>query len=323
MKFQRRDFASYNPGEFHIDALLTGMLIGYRPQGLIGDQIFPLVPVTKQSNIFPKIDRGAWFRRPTTLRAPGTAPENVRYTVSSDTYFCDNFELGTDIPFETLDNADSPQDPATQGAEFLVDQLMIDQEVRIAQAAWAGCGSSQALTGANAWNDFGGSDPLTNFETAQQAIRQSTHYKPNLAVIPELTWIKLRRHPDIVRAIFPGAGIGGVASPQQLANLLGIDRVLIPEAIQNTGADGLADVFTDVWSTSVVLAYVPPRPGIMVPTFGYAFRWTGPNIGPGNFAVERRRDTKRKTEELQTGYYQDEKIVAPELGFLIATGITG
>jgi hypothetical protein len=103
-----------------------------------------------------------------------------------------------------------------------------------------------------------------------------------------------------------------------------VDKVIVAEPIKNTSEEGQGDSFTDVWSTNVILAHVAPRPGIMVPTFGYTFRWTGPNIGangPRNFGMYTERDDKRKVQYLQTGYYQDERIVAPELGFQILTGI--
>jgi len=317
--------ADFNPQDFHIDSFITTLLIGYRPQGMIGPEVFPVVPVAKQSNVFAKIDKGNWFRQPQTLRAPGTAPKEVRYTVSSDTYFARNYELSTVVPWETTDNADPPHEPAVRAGEFLLDQLNLDYEIRLQNAVVNGCGSSQSLTGAAAWSNFAGSDPLTNVETGMESIRGTTGINPNRMVIPWKVWLKLRRHPDIVRAVFPGAGVGGVATEQQVAALFGIDRVLIPRAIRVTNPEGITpDTFADVWSTNVILYYAAPAPGVMVTTFGSTFLWTGANIGnnqPANFTVMRRQNPKIKSEEMQTGYYQDEKIVAPELGFLIGTGI--
>lgn len=314
-----------SPGDFHHDTLISNLLVGYRPRGMIADRVFPVIPVAKESNTYPRIDRGNWFRLPTTQRAPGTAPHEVRYTVSSDTYRTVNYELSTVVDWETIDNADAPFEPLVRGGEFLVDQLMLDFENRTATRAWATVGSSSTLTGASAWDNFLNSDPLTDLEVAREAVRATTGFVPNQAIVPEKTWLKVRRHPDIVRAVFPGAGVGGIVSTAQFADLIGVGEVIVPGTIKNTGGAGLADAFVDVWSTSTLLLYTDPRPGIMRPSFGAAFRWGGPNIGmggPGAFAIERRRDTKRKVEELQTGYYQDEKTIAPELGFLIATGIT-
>jgi hypothetical protein len=318
--------------DWHLDTFITNLLVGYRPRGLIADQLFPIVPVKHQTNAFGKIDKGAWFRIPTTLRAPNTAPREVNFTISSDNYFATNYALATGVPFEVLDNADPPFEPLQRHAEFLVDQLNLDFENRVFQRATSGVGSSLVLTGANAWADFVNSDPLTNIDVANEAIRQTTGYHANVAVIGTRAWLKLRRHPDIVRALYPGAGVGGTETLQAFAELIGVDRVLVGETIKNSagevwgaaGNDSTTTSFSDVWSTHFLLAYVAPAPGIMTPSFGVAFRWTGPNVGasgPGNFAIERKRDTDLGRELLRTSYYQDEKIIAPELGFLIQTGI--
>lgn len=317
-----------NPGDQHIDSLLTNLLIGFKPEGMIGDVLFPVVNVQKQSGIYAKVDKGNWFRIPDTNRAPGTAPREVSYTVSSDTYFAPNYELATTVAWETIDNADVPHRPLQRSAELVQTNLLLDFEQRVATTAWAGVGASATKTGTAAWNDLLNSDPLSDYETARETIRSTTGKKPNLCILPEKVLLKLRRHPDIVRAAYPGAGVGGLVTADQIGQILdptGSMRVVVPGAIKNTSAPGQADAFSDVWSTSVILAYVDPNPSPMQPTFGLAFEWSGPNIGagsPGGFAVQRRSDSKRKAEEIQMGYYRDEKIVASELGYLIATGIT-
>ena len=311
--------------DFHIDSLLTNLLVGFTPDGLIAPGIFPVVNVTKQTGIYAKVDKDAWYRQPSTLRAPGTAPREVNYTVSSATYNAPNYELGTTVAWEVIDNADVPHQPMGLSAQLVKTNLLLDFEIRVRNKVVASVGSATTLSGTSAWSDFANSDPITDGEVAQEAIRSTTGMYANTMIMPQKTYLKMRRHPDIVRFLYPGAGVGGTATADQLASVFGVDRILVPKAIQNTAAEGATATFTDVWSTSCVLAYVAPAPGLMVPSYGYSFRWSGPNIGagsPGNFAVQRRSDSKRKAEELQLGFYQDEGIVAAELGFRIDTGIT-
>lgn len=316
-----------DPREFHVDGFLSNLVTGFRPRDFIADQIFPVVPVNKQSNLFATIPKGNWFRTDVSNRAPGTLANEISYTVGSDTYFAPNYELRHKIPWETLDNADAPFQPLQTGTELLITKHSLNLEVRVEQTLAAGIGSSAILTGANAWSDFANSDPIGNIETAQNAIQSTTGLDPNLAVIGRKAWQKIRRHPDIVQRVFPGAGIGGTVDLAAFASLIGVDKVLIGKTIKNTSVEGVGsnDTFTDVWSTNVHLLYVDPNPrGDMVATFGLSFLWTGPNIGskgPGNWQVERKRDDDIKSDWLRTGYYQDEKIISPELGYTIRTGI--
>src|SRR5882762_7014362 len=128
--------------DLHLDNFLTNILIAYKPQGLIADQIAPVVPVRKQTDVYAQIDRGNWFRIPNTLRAPTAKPREVSYTVSSGMYLCRNYELATVIAYETIDNADPPHDPLARAGEFLIDQLMLDFETRVYSVVTAGVGSS-------------------------------------------------------------------------------------------------------------------------------------------------------------------------------------
>lgn len=316
--------ADVTPGIVHINQLASEYSLAYTVTGAIAPQVMPAVQVAKQTNRYAIIDKGAWLRRPTTGRNPGEKPKSARFAVSSDSYLCDNYALGYDIPYETLDNADNPLRPVLDGTEFLRTQLAIDYEVRVANTMATGVGSSQTLTGVNAWSDYANSDPILNVRTGRQAIRATTGLTPNLAIIGQKAWDVVQYHPDVVRAVFPGGGGGGTVSMQQFASFLQVDKVLVGGMVYNTAVEGQTDAFTDVWSTHLYLAYVAPNPGLNTPTFGLTFNWVGQNIGrnqPTNFQVMQKDDDEAGVRRIWTGYHADEKIVAPELGFQIRTGI--
>ena len=103
-----------------------------------------------------------------------------------------------------------------------------------------------------------------------------------------------------------------------------IEKALVGGMVYNAGVEGAADSYVDVWSTQVFLAYVAMNPGLNTPTFGLSFNWVGQNIGrnqPTNFQVMQKDDDEAGVRRIWTGYHCDEKIVAPELGFRIDTGI--
>jgi hypothetical protein len=315
--------------DYHIDTFLTNILIGYRPVGLIADQIFPVVPVKKQSDVIPIVDRANWLRIDDTKRAPATKAKEGTFSVSSITYFCKNYAFAHVTPYEVLANADAPHQPTQRAGEFVIDRLMLDFEKRVADTLAGGVGSSTTLTGTDIWSDFANSDPLTQIEIKYNAIKDTTGYVPNVCVIGRKSWQKTRRHPDIVRAAagLGTAGVGGVVTQEQFANLIGVEKVLVPGAVINTANEGATATYADIWSASMfVLAYVAPTPGLMVPTFGYGFNWVVPGVstggGPGAFTLERKRDDDIGAEFVRSAYYQDEKIIAAELGAMIHTGIT-
>ena len=48
----------------HIDQPLSNMAINYRPSGFIGDQVFPVVSVQKQSDLYVIYEQADLYRAP-------------------------------------------------------------------------------------------------------------------------------------------------------------------------------------------------------------------------------------------------------------------
>lgn len=312
------------PRDAHLNQFVRGLLIGHRPVGMIAEDVLPVVPVNKETDTYPIISKDDWLRRPDTRRSQNEAAKQVNFSVSSDTYQAVNYALGTRVSYELQDNADPPYAPLRDAGTFLIDQLMLDYEIRTQSTVTAGVGSSVALTGGDAFSDFANSDPLEQVRIGREAIRSTTGRIPNTLICPEQTLQVLKNHPDLIRAAFPGAGVGGQVGAAQLASVFDIPRVLVPSTIYNTAREDVAGTYTDVWSTSMTLLHVAP-PALFSTTYGSSFRWGGPKIGtggPGNFNVFTKEDTERSSTGMWTGYYQDEKIIAPELGYRIDTGIT-
>jgi hypothetical protein len=69
-----------------------------------------------------------------------------------------------------------------------------------------------------------------------------------------------------------------------LAASFDVDRVIVSKAVYNTTAEqvlggqggaGTAGTFSFIASKSALLCHAAPAPGIMVPTAGYVFAWSG------------------------------------------------
>ena len=63
-----------NSSNVHVDAVLTNISIAYMQDqsNFIASQVFPEVPVDKQSDKFFVFDKNSWFRDEAQKRAPGT-----------------------------------------------------------------------------------------------------------------------------------------------------------------------------------------------------------------------------------------------------------
>lgn len=306
--------------DIHIDVPLSNVAINYRPTGMIADMVFPIAPVQKQSDRLVVFSRAEALRTEEDRRAPATEANKIRRTVSSETYFADNYALKYPVTIEDRKNADPvyAQELYNGAARYVTDKLYLNWENRVATQCTntANVGSSSAVS--SAWSDNTNSDPLADVNTALDNVADSTGIRPNRVVFGEQAWREFRRNTIVRNLLGKGDSQvgGGYAKKEEVANLLEVDQVLVGGSYINTGAEGLAESLSQMWADNVLCYYAPMTPSIDVPSFGYSMRWTVAGI-PNMQAERHPFDGKTKSEEVEVGYYQDEKIVGSEYGFLI------
>lgn len=307
--------------DLHVDAVLSNILISRRPAGYIADQLVPILPVAKQSNFYYKRNykESLGWTPNLTARAPGTSAKEVFWSVSSDTYYAKNYALGSYWTAEDLANADDPISLDTETGEFVTDRLLIDFEMRVAQLQNTSTNVFTTTHVATPWSNTTGSRPYDDITDQIELFRQQNTIKPNVAVIPEQVMSKLRKNDQIRDLLFGDRG--GVATDQQLASLLGLEKLLVPAAFVNTAGPGETFAgsgnLSAAWPNTMLLAYVSPLPGRKVDTWVQGFRWTNPELGQP-WAVRRLPyDNKKKRQDIDVQYYQDEKIISAELCFRV------
>jgi len=125
--------------------------------------------------------------------------------------------------------------------------------------------------GTSQWSDFSGvSDPIADIEAAKEAVRIKIGKRPNTVAVGAAVWAKLRQHPKIIDRIkWTGSDS---ATPEMVANLFGVKRLLVGDAIYDNGG-----TFSDVWGKFAVVSYTElgPLRELGVPSFGYTYRLNG------------------------------------------------
>jgi hypothetical protein len=304
----------------HHDAPLTNVAIKAFAggEGYVGQSLFPTVPVGKQSDRYFVIDKDSWILVPKTFRAPKTSPRRIEWKVSSDAYFCDNFALAGDNAKEDLANADIALALRENTTMVVTEGLLRDLEVRIANlvTSISNVGSGVALTGAAKWGDYVSSDPIADVTTAHAFIRQRTGLLANTLVMDEDTYQVVRRHP-VLLDMFKYTS-GGLLTDDQIRNVFKVGTLLTAQGIKNNAAEGATASIVNIWGNVALLARIEPGVTLKTATFGLAYRWQPADI-PGPMQVLRYDDPDpgKKAETIEVGYYQDEKIVARDLAYVI------
>lgn len=309
--------------DVHIDVPLSRVAVQAFSTGtFVGPALFPIVPVGKQSDMYYVIDKASWMRAAgTTLRAPKTAPRRVEFSVSSDTYFAHNYALAGENALEVIANADNAIDLRRRTANKVTGDLAVDMEVRIANKVTSitNIGSGIALAGTAKWSDFLSSDPISDVTTGHAFIRNTTGLMANTMLLDYDTHRIVRRHP-VLLDMFKYTQ-GGFLNDAELREVFDVERILIGNAIRNVAQEGQAASMVNIWGNNCLLCHVDnAAPGLETQTFGLGFRWTPDGIpAPMQASVYNDPDPGRKTEIVEVGYYQDEKIVAKDLAYLIGS----
>lgn len=308
--------------DLHIDRPLSQVAMRYRPMGFIADQIAPTVPVNNQSDSFYVWNIEDVYRIVDDYRAPGREARRITRSLSSDTFFCKNYALKESIVYEDMVNADAKEIFANRSAaaEAVLDQLYLNWEYRVAMQVTSGsnCGSYSAV--ASAWSDKDNSDPIGNIDTGIENIAGLTGFRANSIIYGRNAWKSFRRHNDVIKAIFGNSAVGKARVPtfDGVRALFDVDRVLVGGAYYNSSQENQSASLASLWDDMCLIYYAPMTPRKDVPSFMYSFDWN--KVKGFNRMAQVFDEPKRGAEDVQVGYYQDEKITGASLSFLI-TGV--
>lgn len=314
--------------DVHVNALLTQMSIAHmnKDEHYVADRLFPQVGVDKQSDLYATYQRGDFFQGSEDaqamrelLRAPGTRAAVAGYAISSNSFRCDNFAVGVEIPDELRSNADAVFELDNE-ATILGSQIQLIRRER----AWANAFMTTSVWGtdktvANKWSDYGASDPFTDLEDGLDAVESETGDRPNKLAMGAIVWRRMKHHPDFIDRIKGGATTSNPAmmTRQQLAAMLEIDEVLVARASYRSSAEGATLALSRIFDDDAILLFANPTVGRMTPTAGVTFFWKPLTGGALQFVRKYRQEPERK-DVLEVHSYMDQVVTEAESGYFFS-----
>lgn len=324
------------PGDVHVNTPLTNISIAYlqNAANFVAAQVFPNIPVGKQSDRYYTYERGDFNRDEMEERAPGTESAGSGYRLdNTPTYYAPVYAFHKDIPDQVRSNADAMLNQDREAVAFVTHKALIKRE-KIWASRYFGSGIwTNNITGVASapsagqvlrWNDAN-SNPIEDVRLGKRVVLESTGFVPNTLVLGRAVFDALLDQPDIIDRIKYGqtAGAPAMASRDSLARLFEVDRILVSDAIENTAKEGQNATHSFIMGKKALLCYSAPSPGLMTPSAGYTFSWTG-HLGAGN---EGNRIKQFRLEQLASDRVEIEmafdcKLVAADLGYFWDTIVT-
>lgn len=321
------------PGDVHVNTPLTNLSIAFFQQqgNFVADRVFPNVPVPKQGDRYYVYDRGYFNRDEMKKRAPGAESAGGHYTVdNTPTYFADDWAFHHDIPDQRRGNSDAVLDPDREATELVTIKALIRREKQwvsnyFTTSKWTtditGVAGVPGASQVKQWNDAA-SNPIEDVRAGKAKVLESTGFEPNALVLGYHVANALVDHPDIVDRVKYGQTPGSPARVTEatLSALFDIPTILIMKSIENTAAEGAANVHSFIGGKHALLVYAAPAPSIMTPSGGYTFSWTGfLGATPQGYRIKRFRMEPNASDRVEIEMAFDQKLVAADLGYFFTT----
>jgi hypothetical protein len=309
--------------EVHVSSLLTGFSVGYLQSltAYVADQVFPRMPVTKQSDKYATFALADFFRDSMRQRADGTESAGIDYTVSTDSYQTQLFALHMDIGRRVQANADAAHNPLQDATRILTQQELIKRERDWHTTFMTSTPWDTTVTGGTDFEEMGSasSDPIGFIGDQKLTIQTNTGFEPRTLVTTSKGWLKLRLHPDIVGRVDRGQTSGAAAPTKaDVAALLDLDNIHVSGATYNTAQQGIAASMARVNTNDALLCYVDPNPGLMSPTAGLTFVWTGDVQGAEGRTISTLELPTQKATRVEIESEWAHKVVSGALGTFIS-----
>lgn len=328
---------SGNPqaGDVHVNAPLTNISIAYIQDtaGFVADKVFPNIPVQKQSDRYYIYSRADFNRDEFEERAPGTESAGNGYDLdNTPTYYAPVQAFHKDIPDQVRSNSDSVLSPDRDATIFVTNKALIRRERTWATSyfkvgVWAnGSTGVDSAVGPGEflkWSDAN-STPIEDIRTAMRLVQETTGFKPNTFVCGKDVFDILIDHPEFIDRIKYNfaQGVAAVANETIIAQLFGLKNCFVMEAVYNAAARGEAEASGFIGGPNALLVYVTPTPGIMVPTGGYTFSWTGyTGATTMGMRISSFRMEWLKSDRVEGEMAYNQKLVGADLGYFFESAV--
>lgn len=305
----------------HVNRPLTNMSVAYLQdaKNFVAQRAFPRVTSPNKSNVYYTYPKAYWLTSQAQKRAAGAESAGSGYTLSTTTFNCERDAIHKDIDDPTRQNADQPLDLDREASLWGTQQLMLKMETAWATAYFAtSIWDNSGSQGGGAW-ELAASTPIEDIRTAKRTVLGNTGFVPNTLILGAKCFDNLIDHPDILDRI---KYTGTNRNPAQvdetaLAELFGIERVMVCRAVQNTVTEAKTPSYGFIAGTRhALLLYSAPSPGLYTPSGGYTFVWNGVPGGDNAFGMRIKsfRIERLESTRVEAEWWYNFGVVAADLG---------
>jgi hypothetical protein len=289
-------------------------------RGFIGLELMPVFDVPEQSADYPVIPIESLIKLQETTRAARGTYNRSDYDFETGTYSCQEYgweELVDDVEAALYRRFFDAEEVAVKRA---VDVLLRGQEARIAAAVFNTSNITGTAEVSTAWSTITAT-ARADVETAKAAMRAASGLIPNVMAMSYKVFRNTMKITEILSAMqyTNPIQIGGEEQQKSvLAQYFGVDRVIVGNAIKDSGKKGQSFTITDIWDDEYILLAKVSSGGqdLREPCLGRSFLWTADS--PQNLVTEQYREDARRSNVYRVRHNIDEAFIFAGAGYLMS-----
>jgi hypothetical protein len=293
--------------QLHVNQLLSNVSVQYKNEEYIADKVFPKIAVMKDTDLYRVYDRS--FKIPESKRAPKGVAKEFSFEFSTSSYALEQHALKDYVGVDEEENNDQGS-LEVDTVESLTDAIMRRMELSVASlfttTNWS---LNVSLAAASAWSSNTiTSDPVPVWDTGATTVINNSGKTPTFGILPRDGYIAIKNHVSVLDRI---KYTSSEVSKNMIQALIGVNELLVPTAVQDTAADGLAPVMSPFFADFAFLGWKPAGGGgIKTPSCGYMFERSAPRVRSW-------KDEERNATAIEVEIKYQPKIVASLTGYLI------
>lgn len=250
-------------------------------------RVFPTCPVQLPGGYFYTFSKADLARDNVHRKPDYGAVQPAVMGLSDSAYQCQvrqiliGLDKLTTLPFQRDGGA---FDPIRARVKMINEQLNQHLEIQFAknffqsgvwQNQWTGATSDNAAQKKFKKFDDAASDPINFIDSRMIEIRREGRKRPNKLVLGIETYVALKNHKSIAERIkYTGTNQSpAVVNEQVLAQIFGLEQVIVLDATYNAGGVGQEDMQYVCDAKSALLLYAPNEISIDEPSAGMIFAW--------------------------------------------------
>lgn len=295
-----------------VDPVLSSLAVGYSNASYIADKLFPMAMVKKEAGKIPKHNKQS-FKQFSTLRAL-RAKSNRLNPEDRDfiDFALDEHDLSVPMDYREADESDDLD--VEQANTFLaMEGLGLRRELAASEIAFNpnsyDAAHKLALASSDKWS-LDTVNPLKVISDAGNVIRRDIARRANKAAVGAEAFDVLKNNPFVLERM--ASNQLGILTPQLLAQIIGVEEVVVGDAIY-VNAQGQS---VDVWGPNMLLYYSRPagpngKRSVYEPNFGYT-------VAKKAVEVDKYDEEGGKVKNVRATMIYKTVLVGADAGFLIS-----